>query len=228
MSIRRSITRRYLPDVGKLAPDANSNFIHQTLARALEGVGPLPAASVAADKQLAEQGGDVEAAIHEVIENHVRLSAGQGFVTNVGGLVTMAATIPANIAGLAVLQCRMVAGIAHLRGYDLTDRRVRNAVLLCVLGEETVTGLVQRRKLPGNPMTVATAPTYDPTMDKLVAAELTSALVSRVVGKRAASTVVRRIPLAGGVWGAGADAYATWQIGRYAEKQFALRPRATA
>ena len=228
MSIRRSITRRYLPDVGKLAPDANSNFVHQTLARALNGIGPLPAAAAAADKQLAEQNGDVEDAIHEVIENHVRLSAGQGFLTNVGGLVTMAATIPANIGGLAVLQCRMVAGIAHLRGYDLDDRRVRNAVLLCVLGEETVTGLVQRRKLPGSPMTVATAPTYDPTMDTLVAAELTSALVGRVVGKRAASTVVRRIPLAGGVWGASADAYATWQIGRYAERQFAQRPRTTA
>ena len=227
MSIRRSITRRYLPDVGKLAPDANSSFVHQTLARALNGVGPLPAASSAADKQLAEQDGDVEAAIREVIENHVRLSAGQGFVTNVGGVVTMAATVPANIAGLAVLQCRMVAGIAHLRGYDLEDKRVRNALLLCVLGEETVTGLVQRRKLPGNPMTVATAPAYDPTMDKLVAAEVTSALVGRVVGKRAASAVVRRIPLAGGVWGASADAYATWQIGRYAERQFASRPRPT-
>lgn len=227
MSIRSSITRRYMPDVGKLAPDANSNFVHQAVVRAIRGVGPLPPAADAANKQLAEQSGDIEAAIHEVIENHTRLAAGQGFATNVGGLVTMAATIPVNITGLAMLQCRMVAGITHLRGYDLEEPRVRNAILLCILGEETVKDLVRRRKLPGSPMTVATAPTYDPTMDKLVAAEVTSALVSRVVGKRAASSIVRRVPLAGGVWGASADAYATWQIGRYAEREFATRPRMT-
>ena len=45
-------------------------------------------------------------AVHEVIENHVRLAGAQGFATNVGGLVTAAVTIPANIAGLALIQCR--------------------------------------------------------------------------------------------------------------------------
>jgi hypothetical protein len=46
-----------------------------------------------------------------------------------------------------------------------------------------------------------------------------------VVGKRAAGTVLRRIPLAGGVWSGSADAYATWQIGKYAARE--LRPRPT-
>ena len=41
----------------------------------------------------------------------------------------MALTIPTNITGLALIQCRMIAGIAHLRGYDLDDPRVRNAIL---------------------------------------------------------------------------------------------------
>ena len=62
-------------------------------------------------------------------------------------------------------------------------------------------------------MVVATAPAYDPELDKLVAAEVTSALVGRVVGKRAASAVVRRVPLAGGVWAAGTDAYAPGRSG---------------
>jgi uncharacterized protein (DUF697 family) len=75
-------------------------------------------------------------------------------------------------------------------------------------------------------MVLATAPAYDPELDKLVAAEVTSALVGRVVGKRAASAVVRRVPVAGGVWAAGTDAYATWQIGKYAERE--LRPRTEA
>ncbi len=222
--LRQAAIKRVLPDVYKVAPDLNGNLVHAAVSRAINGVGPLPPAATAAQRQLEEQGGDVERAVDEITENHVRLAASQGLVTNVGGLVTLAATIPVNITGLALLQCRMVAAIAHLRGYPLTDPRVRNALLLCVLGEEAVTTLVRGKKLPGGPMTVATAPAHDPELDKLIAAEVTSALVSRVVGKRAGTAIVRRIPLAGGVVGAGSDAYSTWQVGRYARRELRARP----
>ena len=94
----------------------------------------------------ASSGGDVEKAVHEVIENHVRYAGGQGFATNIGGLVTAAVTIPANVAGLALVQSRMVAGIAHLRGYELADPRVRNAILACLLGEDAVRSLVKQQE----------------------------------------------------------------------------------
>ncbi len=222
--LRRAAIMRAMPDVYKVAPDLNGNLVRRAVARAIQGVGPLPPAATAAQRQLDEQDGDVERAVHEVVENHVRMAASQGLVTNIGGLVTLAATIPVNITGLALLQCRMVAGIAHLRGYDLADPRVRNALLLCVLGEDSVTTLVRSKKLPGGPMTVATAPAHDPELDKVIAAEVTSALVGRVVGKRAGSAIVRRIPLAGGVFGAGSDGYSTWQVGRYAGRELRARP----
>ncbi|WP_148573229.1 EcsC family protein [Nocardioides caldifontis] len=221
--IRQAILKKVMPDVHRVAPDLNAGFVHQTVQRAIHGVGPLPPAAAAADKQLEEQGGDVDRAIQELIENHTSLAAAQGFVTNLGGLVTMAATVPVNITGMALLQCRMVAGIAYLRGYDLTDGRVRNAVLLCTLGEDTVKELVKQHKVPGTPMVVATAPAYDPELDKVVAAEVTTALVNRVIGKRAAGTVARRIPVAGGVYGAGSDGYATWQVGKYAARELRSR-----
>ena len=223
--LRRAAIKRVLPDVYKVAPDLNGSVVHRAVARAIQGIGPLPPAVSAAERQLREQDGDAERAVHEVIENHVRLAASQGLVTNLGGIVTLAATIPVNITGLALLQCRMVAAIAHLRGYDLADARVRNALLLCVLGEDAVTTLVRNKKLPGGPMTVATAPAHDPGLDNLVAAEVTSALVGRVVGKRAGTAIVRRIPLAGGVFGAGSDAYSTWQVGRYADRELRARPQ---
>lgn len=209
----------------KLAPDATSGFVHEAFSRAIHGVGPLPGAAAAADKQLAEQGGDVERAIHEVIENHVRYAGAQGFVTNLGGMVTAAVTIPTNIAGLAMLQARMVAGIAHLRGYDLTDRRVRNAVLECLLGEDKVKELIRKRKLPAPPMAVATAPAYDPGLDKVISAEVTSELLTKVAGKRVATMVGRRVPVVGGLVGAGADGFATWRIGRYADRELRSRRR---
>jgi len=223
MGIAGELAKSLGPRLAKSAPDLSTSFVHTALRRAIDGVGPLPAASVGADKILAKENGDVKRAVHEVIEDHVRYAAGQGFATNIGGLVTAAFAIPANIAGLALLQCRLVASIAHLRGYDLADQRVRNAILTCLLGEDDVTRLVKKRKLPSTPMGIATAPTHDPHSDTIIAAEVTSALLSKMAGKRVATMVGRRIPLVGGVFGASSDAYTTWQIGRYADRE--LRPR---
>ena len=223
MGIGGSIGKQLAPHMQRLAPELTANFVHDALHRAIHGVGPLPPASAAAEKQLAEQHGDIDRAVHEVIENHVRYAGAQGFATNLGGLVTAALTIPANIAGLALIQCRMVAGIAHLRGYDLTDPRVKDAILACIIGEDAVQRLVKKKKLPAPPMAIATAPVHDPHLDKVVAAEVTSELITRVAGKRMAATVGRRVPVVGGLIGAGADGYATWQIGRYADRE--LLPR---
>ena len=224
MSMKGSIGKHLAPRITDLAPELTTSFVREALHRAINGVGPLPPAADAADAQLREQKGNVDKAIHEVIENHVRYAGLQGFATNLGGLVTAALTIPANISGLALVECRMIAGIAHLRGYDLADPRVRNAVLACLLGEDRVNALVKKKQLPAPPMALATAPTHDPDLDRIISAEVAADLISKVAGKRLAITVGRRVPVVGGLVGAGADGYATWQIGRYADRE--LLPRA--
>ncbi|GGO73511.1 EcsC family protein [Nocardioides deserti] len=217
--------RQLAPKFAQLAPGLTTSFVREALQRAIQGVGPLPPAAAAADKQLAEQKGDVEKAVHEVIENHVRYSGASGFTTNVGGMVTAALTIPANITGQALIQCRMIAGIAHLRGYDLDDPRVRNAVLVTLLGEDKVDELVKQRKLPAPPMALATAPAHDPDLDAIVSAEVATELITKVAGKRIATTVGRRVPVVGGLVGMGADGYATWRVGRYADRELLPRNR---
>jgi hypothetical protein len=212
-------TSRQPAKLAELAPGVTAAFVREALHRAIHGVGPLPPAAAAADKQLKEQKGDVDRAVHEVIENHVRYAGAQGFLTNLGGLATMAYMVPANITGLALVQSRMVAGIAHLRGYDLSDPRVRNAVLVSMLGEESVRELVRAQKVPAPPMALATAPAFDPGLDRVISAEVAADLVAKVAGKRVAGSAARRIPLVGGLVGAGADGYATWRIGRYADRE---------
>lgn len=223
MGIGGQVAKQFGPRVQKIAPGLTTSVVHEALARAISGVGPLAGAAEAAEKQLAEKPGDIDQAIHEVIELNVRLAGAQGFATNLGGLVTATVTIPANIAGLALIQLRMVAGIAHLRGYDLADPRVRNAILACVLGEEAVALAVKKKRIPARPLAMATAPTYDPELNRIMAAEVTSELLTKVAGKRLATTVGRRVPVVGGLVGAGADGYSTWKIGRYTDRE--LLPR---
>ncbi len=223
MGLKQTVGRQLAPRLPELAPGITSGFVREALSRAIDGVGPLAPAAVAADKQLEEQRGSVDRAIHEVIENNVRIAGLQGFATNVGGLVTMAVMIPANITGLALIQCRMVAGIAHLRGHDLHDPRVRNAILALLLGEDRVHDMVKRKKVPSTPMAIATAPAHDPTIDAAISAVVASDIIARIAGKHLATTVARRVPVVGGVVGASADGYATWKIGRYADREMLPR-----
>src|SRR5918995_6231161 len=110
----------------------------------------------------------------------------------------------------------MVAGIAHLRGYDLGDPRVRNAILVTILGEETVKRMVKRQQLPAPPMALATAPSYDPALDQVITSAVATDLISRVLGKQLATNVGKRIPGIGGMVGAGGAGDTTPRVGRHA------------
>ena len=74
-----AVSKQLAPRLIDAAPGLTTSFVREALHRAIVGVGPLPAAAKAADAQLKEQKGDVQKAVHEVIDNHVRYAAGQGF-----------------------------------------------------------------------------------------------------------------------------------------------------
>lgn len=231
MGVKRSMAltlgRQLAPRAIAAAPALTASFVREALHRAIHGAGPLPGARRAALTALRAQDGDVDRAVRAVIEDHVRYAGAQGFLTNVGGLVTAAVAIPANVAGLALVQCRMIAVIAALRGHDLADPRVHNAVITCLVGgAEEVDKLVGQRKLPAPPMALATAPVHDPDLDKVIGAEVAAAILARIAGKRLATTVGRRVPVVGGLVGLGADGWATWRVGRYAEAELLARPPA--
>ena len=76
MSAIGSIGKHLAPRISGMAPELTTSFVREALHRAITGVGPLPPAAKAADKQLQEQGGNVDRAVREVIENHVRYAGG--------------------------------------------------------------------------------------------------------------------------------------------------------
>jgi hypothetical protein len=117
----------------------------------------------------------------------------------------------------------MVAGIVHLRGYDLDDPRTHTAMLACLLGEDRMLELIRNKRLPGTPMALATAAVEDPGLSDLVANEVAAELIGRVAGKKMVTVAGRRIPVLGGVVGAGSDAVSTWKIGRYVDREFLPR-----
>jgi uncharacterized protein (DUF697 family) len=201
--------------------------LRQVLEIAIDGYGRMPSAKAVAARHLQRLGGSVDEAITSIIDHHIRLASAQGFVTNIGGVAALPVAIPANITGVAIVQVRMVAAIAHLRGYDLNDNRVRTALVMCLMGGEQVAKHIADGSLPTSPMAVATAPIFDPDLDRQVADDVVADLAARIGGKNLALAIVKRLPLAGGGVSAVMDGFATYQIGRYATGEL-VRRRALA
>ncbi len=223
--VARFVASSLAPAAQRFAPQAAAGVLRQILEIAIDGYQRFPGAEQVAESKLAKTGGDAQLAIDAVVDQHIRLAGVQGFVTSIGGLVTLPVSMPANLTGIAIVQARMVAGIAHLRGYDLDDPRVRTAVITCLLGEDGVTDRLKKSSLPTSPLAIATAPVFDPELDRQVAGEVVAELIARISGKRMALTVTRRIPLLGGAVGAGVDGWSTYRIGQYADKSLVRRIR---
>jgi uncharacterized protein (DUF697 family) len=222
--VARFVASSLAPAAQRFAPQAAAGVLRQILEFAIDGYQRFPGAERIAEAKL-DRVGDPQLAIDAVIDQHIRLAGVQGFLTGLGGLVTLPVALPANLTGLAVVQARMVAGIAHLRGYDLDDPRVRTAVITCLLGEDGVTDRLKKSSLVTSPLAIATAPVFDPELDRQVAGEVVAELLARIGGKKMALTVTRRIPLLGGAVGAGVDGWSTYRIGQYADKSLVRRIR---
>jgi hypothetical protein len=208
------------------APEVGGNLLRSLLETAITGTSTLPGAKSAAAKHLVKRD-SVEDALESLVLTHVGLAGAQGFLTSLGGLPTIAVTLPANIAGLAVVQIRLIASIAHLRGYDIDSRQVRTAMTLCLMGRDGVQRLVDDGILPTTALAIATAPIFDDSLDQLVSEKVLGELVSRIGGRRASLLFARRVPLLGGGVGATMDGLSTVEIGSFAREVFVSRRRLT-
>ncbi len=58
-----------------------------------------------------------------------------GFLTSLGGIISLPVAIPASLGINWVLQTRMVAAMAYIGGFDIDDPPVRMTIALCLLGK---------------------------------------------------------------------------------------------
>ena len=164
MGIRRTMMSKAAGVAAtKAAPMAGPLVGRQLLSKSIDGFPGFPGAREVARKQL-ERTRDVETAVKGVLDQHVRLAGAQGFVANLGGVAAIFVTIPANIAGLGLLLVRQAAAVAHLRGHDLNDPRVRLAVFMASLGKDEVDAAIDKHLLPGRPMRSPTGSARSPTI----------------------------------------------------------------
>ena len=106
---------------------------------AVEGVGPLSSSmQLAAEYKMDADYPDDDARADSLINWETSKNFATGFVTGLGGFVTLPVSIPAGLGAAWAVQARMVGAIAEIYGHSVQDERTKTAILLCLVGGEAV------------------------------------------------------------------------------------------
>lgn len=200
---------------------AAASLVSRLVDAGIEGVGPLDPAAVVADRALA-RARDIEAGIDEVVVSHQRLAAANGFVTGIGGIVTLPIGLPANIIGFYAVATRMVAAVARLRGYDLAQPAVRSAVLLTLVGADA-TSLLAKAGLSPTARVAGLAARRLPAPALMVLNKGIGFRLLTQMSKNSLGRLGRGVPLAGGMVGAGWDWWLMRRLAADAREEFVPR-----
>lgn len=196
------------------------------LEHGIRGLGPLSSAESLADEYLrTAKYRDDDARVAALVKWETTKNFTTGFLTGLGGFITLPVAIPAALAASWVVQARMAAAIARVYGHELEDERVRTKILLALAGDvareamkdlgiKTGDKLTQRavEQIPGRLLV---------EVNKRIGAKLASQVGARVLLK-----FPRAVPVLGGFVGGALDAVVCRKVGATAKMLF--RPPAGA
>lgn len=206
-------------DPGGNERGAIDKLVANILDTGIDGKGPLPGAVALADKARA-QSDDTDDAIDKIVGQHLRGGAAGGFVTSLGGFLTMPIAIPANVLEFYIQATRMVGAIAHLRGYDVNDPQIRTAVLLTLVGSDSDDVLRKAGVTVGGGAVSNLAMQRLPKSALMIINKAVGFRLLKSVGEKTFSKLGRGVPLVGGVVGAGLDGWMMKRIADAAKREF--------
>ncbi|MFG2045695.1 hypothetical protein [Dactylosporangium sp. NPDC048998] len=184
----------------------------------VDGWGPWKGSIEVAEEHLTKHG-DVEKAIQRLIATHVRLTAGTGFLTGLGGLITLPVTLPADFTALWLAEARLGGAIAHLRGYDVRSEEVRSVVLISLIGSSAAEALSQAGVQIGTRSAVSAIK----QVPGHVLIQINKMVGFRLITKAGTKGIVnltKLAPLVGGVVGGGINFTSTRAVGAWAKRNF--------
>lgn len=200
----------------------NQGMIMRTLDwaydKAVNGIPGFDSAEEMANDYL-KGNGSLTDKVNALIRWQNAKSATSGFLSGLGGVITLPVAIPANIASVMYVQIRMIAAIAHMAGYDLRDDRVKTLVYTCLCGNAAKDIVKEFGIKLGTKLTE--------TAIKKISAEvivkINQAVGFRLLtkfGEKGLVNLGKAVPLVGGVIGGTMDGISTNLIGNVARDTF--------
>ena len=196
-------------------------LLDKLYAQCLDGIPKVsPPISELANDYL-EKHGSVYTAANSFVDYQVAKCTTSGFLTGIGGLITLPVAIPANISSVLYVQMRMIACLAYMGGYDVGSDQVQTLVYACLAGVAVNQLLKQAGIQFGNKFAVAMVRKIPGS----VLTKINQKIGFRFITKFGSTGIINlgnAIPFVGGVIGGGMDFAETRVIADRAYKLFIM------
>ncbi|HBC7422224.1 TPA: EcsC family protein [Serratia marcescens] len=186
--------------------------------KAVNGVPGLDSAQELAESYI-KKDGDPVTCVNALIRWQNTKAGTSGFLTGLGGIITLPVAIPANITSVMYIQIRMIAAIAHMGGYDLKTDNVRALVYTCLCGNAAKDILKEAGIKIGTQLSKSVINKIPGEVLKTINKTVGFRLLTKY-GTKGSINLVKLVPLAGGIIGGAFDGVSTNIIGNVARKTF--------
>lgn len=200
--------------------ERNAGKVLDTLySKALDGI---PQVSCSVDDLASDylnKHSSPEKAAKELMKNQILKCSTSGFITGLGGLITLPVAIPANISSVLYVQMRMIAAIAKIGGYDIKSDQVQTMVYMCLTGQ-AITDVIKDVGIKVGEKTLEAAIKKIPGTALVKINQRIGFRLLTKFGEKGIINLGKLVPVVGGVIGGGIDAVSTVAIGKNAMNVF--------
>ena len=187
-------------------------------AKAVNGVVGLGSAEELAQEYLKE-GDSLPEQINNLIRWQNAKAGTSGFLTGIGGILTIPVTLPANITSILYIQLRMIAAIAIMCGYDVKDDKVKTLAYSCLVATSSAEIVKNLGIKIGEKIAVSMLKKLPGALITKINQTVGFRLLTRF-GQKGAINLIKGVPLLGGVIGAALDIVSTYTVGNVARDLF--------
>lgn len=161
----------------------------------------------------------LEKQVDALIRAQVLKASASGFVTGLGGIITLPVTIPTNIVSVMYIQLQMVAAVAYMSGYDIRNDRVKTVCYACLCGNAATDVLKGAGITIGKKLTVQAIERLSFSVIKKINQTVGFRLITKF-GQTGVVNLGKMVPLVGGVIGGTFDGATTYAVGKAAKNMF--------
>ncbi len=187
--------------------------------KSIQGVAKVsPSIDVLADNYL-QKIPDKKRAAKSFINYQIAKCTTSGFITGLGGLITLPVAIPANVSSVMYVQMRMIACLAYMGGYGTNSDQVQTLVYACLAGISIDQILKNVGIQFGTKFTVAMVKKIPGTALNKINQKVGFRFLTKF-GSKGLINIGKAVPIIGGVIGGGFDLVETEIIANRAYKMF--------
>ena len=182
----------------------------------------LPGAETAEElaREYLRESGTLSEKADSLIRWQIAKCSTSGFLTGIGGFLTLPVAIPANLASVIYVQLRMIAAIAYMGGYNPRDDKVKTLAYVCLCGNQAGEIIKESLAVPlAKAMATAAIKQIPAQVLKNINKRVGVRLITKF-GEKGIINLGKAIPLVGGIIGGTIDGVTTNTIGETAKKCF--------